>query len=365
MAEKTKERGIFEKAQGSGIFWIRFTDGQGKYRREVAGSFSQAAKLLSKRRGQALQRKKLPESLRQRTIMFSELADDALHYSEQHKRTYKDDKSRMAKLKQWFGSREAETLTTPEIEKRLSDAATAEKWAPSTYNHYRSLMMLVYREARRAGKVSVHPARDVRHQREDNSRVRFLSDVEEKKLREVILANWPEHMPEFDLAISTGLRKGSMYGLMWEMVDWNGRMLNLPTSKNGQPLHIPLNAAALAALRAVYQRGATGRVFQSIKTGNPLENGRHWFDEALEKAKITNFHWHDLRHHFASMLRQAGAKLEDIAELLCHKSLTMTKRYAHLGPNQLHEVASLLDSVSTPVAPSPQVQEGVSTSYLN
>ncbi len=363
MAEKSKARGVFEKVEGSGVFWIRFTDGQGKYRREVAGSYAQARKLLDKRRGEALQKKKLPESLRQRTIKFYELADDALRYSEHHKRSYRDDVSKVAKLKSWFGSREAESLTTPEIEKRLSDAAAAEKWAPSTYNHYRSVMMLIYREARRAGKLSTNPARDVRHKREDNSRVRFLSDAEEKKLRGVILANWPEHMPEFDLAVSTGLRKGSMYSLTWEMVDWAGRMLNLPTSKNGEPLHIPLNAAALAALRIVYQRGATGRVFQSSKTGNPLENGRHWFDAALEKAEIIDFHWHDLRHHFASKLRQAGAKLEDIAELLCHKSLTMTKRYAHLGPNQLHEVASLLDS--PPVAPEPKPESVASASYVN
>jgi integrase len=365
MSERTKERGIFEKVADSGIFWVRYTDGQGRYRREVAGTYSQAAKLLSKRRGEALQRKKLLESLRRRAITFSELADDARRYSEQHKRSYNDDKSRMATLKKWLGLHEAESLTTPDIEKRLSDAATAEKWAPSTYNHYRSLMMLVFREARRAGKVSVNPARDVRHKREDNSRVRFLSDGEEKKLRDVILANWQAHTPEFSLAISTGLRKGSMYGLTWEMVDLNGRRLNVPTSKNGEPLHIPLNAAAVAALKVVYRDGATGRVFQSIKTGNPLENGRHWFDEALEKAKLKNFHWHDLRHHFASRLRQAGAKVEDIAELLCHKSLTMTKRYAHLGPNQLHQVASLLDSVSTPVAPVPDAQKSVSTSYLN
>ena len=51
-----------------------------------------------------------------------------------------------------------------------------------------------------------------------------------------------------------------------------------------------------------------------------------------------------------------GAPLEDIADLLGYKSLTMTERYAHLGPNKLHEVASLLDSISTPVAPAPQAQ---------
>ena len=196
--------------------------------------------------------------------------------------------------------------------------------------------------------------------------MRFLSDAEEKRLRKVIEADYPEHGPEFSLAIATGLRKGSMYGLAWEMVDWTGRMLNIPTSKNGEALHVPLNNAALAALRTVYQRGEkTGRVFQSGKTGKPLANSRHWFDDALGKANITDFHWHDLRHDFASKLRMKGAKLEDIGELLGHKSLTMTKRYAHLGPNQLHEVAALLNSDSTPVAPATKPANTASASFVN
>jgi site-specific recombinase XerD len=83
-------------------------------------------------------------------------------------------------------------------------------------------------------------------------------------------------------------------------------------------------------------------VFQSEKTGEPLENGRHWFDDAVIEAGIKNFRWHDLRHTFASRLRMKGTPLEDIADLLGHKSLTMTRRYAHLGPNKLHAVVSLL-----------------------
>jgi integrase len=85
-----------------------------------------------------------------------------------------------------------------------------------------------------------------------------------------------------------------------------------------------------------------GRVFHSAKTGEPLENGRHWFDEAVMEAEIKNFRWHDLRHTFASSLRMNGVPPEDIADLLGHKSLTMTRRYAHLGPNKLHAAMSLL-----------------------
>jgi site-specific recombinase XerD len=82
-------------------------------------------------------------------------------------------------------------------------------------------------------------------------------------------------------------------------------------------------------------------------TGEPLENAKHWFDDALAEAKIKNFHWHDLGHTFASRLTMIGAPLEDIADLLGHESLMTTRRHAHLGPNRLHEVVSLLKPIDT------------------
>jgi len=80
-------------------------------------------------------------------------------------------------------------------------------------------------------KVTSNPARSVAHRRDDNSRVRFLSVEEEKKLRKIAEEKWVSHMPELDLAINTGLRKGSQYGLMWDMVDWKGRMLKHPADE--------------------------------------------------------------------------------------------------------------------------------------
>jgi hypothetical protein len=50
-------------------------------------------------------------------------------------------------------------------------------------------------------------------------------------------------------------------------------------------------------------------VFRSARTGEPLENGRHWFDDALLEAGIKNFRWHDLQHMLASRLRMKGAPL--------------------------------------------------------
>ena len=375
-------RGIFEKIPGSGVWWIRYVDAQGQYRREKAGTWGNADKLLTKRKNDALQGKKLPETLRRRFVSFGEIGEDALAYSRAHKRSYRDDKNRMAKLKELWSSRDAESINTREIEQKLDALAQEGKWAPSTFNHYRALMMLTYREARRAGKVSVNPARDVRHRHEDNGRVRYLGQrkplptkdeylkqftTEEGRLRAVIGRDYPEHMAEFELAGSTGLRMGSLYALAWEMVDLHSRMLNIPTSKNGEAIHIPLNNAAMAALWSllpVDEEQRTGYIFRSKKTGERLENWRHWFSKAVKTAGIVDFRGHDLRHDFASRLRRRGAKLEDIAELLAHKSLTMTKRYAHLGPNQLHEVSGLLDLDSTPVAPDAIAESTVSVTLL-
>jgi len=166
----------------------------------------------------------------------------------------------------------------------------------------------------------------------------------------VFLSKYSGHLPEFELAFQTGIRQGTRYNLTWEMIDWQARMLHIPRTKNEELLHIPLNDTALAALRVVRSRGVgNGRVFLFERTGLPLKHHRHWFDTALEEAKISGFHWHDLRHTFANRLRMKETPLEDIADLLGHKGLVMTRRYAHLGPSRLHEVFARL--VGKPMTP--------------
>jgi integrase len=83
------------------------------------------------------------------------------------------------------------------------------------------------------------------------------------------------------------------------------------------------------------------------KTGEPIRGPRTWFESALKDAKIVGFHWHDLRHTFASRLRQKGAKIQEIAEALGPEYLMMSKPYAHLGPTGLHDVVALLQQKPT------------------
>ena len=54
------DRGIFEKVPGSGVWWIRYVDAQGRYRREIAGTWGNADMLLIKRKNEGIARAEAP-----------------------------------------------------------------------------------------------------------------------------------------------------------------------------------------------------------------------------------------------------------------------------------------------------------------
>jgi integrase len=354
-----KARGVFEKVLGSGVWWIRYVDAQGRYRREKAGTLSTAKTLYHKRKTEALQGIVLPENLRRKHVPFSEIAEDALNYSRQNKRSFRSDEAIKNHLVEWFGAHGADSLMGTELQERLEAEAGARKWAASTFNHYRSFLMLAYREAKRQEKVRTNPARDIRHRKENNDRVRFLSrgrkgeGNEYERLLKVIRETHPEHLPEFLFAVNTGLRLSSQYSATYEMIDWTQNVLRLPRTKNDKALHIPLNTNALVAIRSLPSwQEPKGAIFRSQRhPEKPVLSNDHWFKPALRAAGISDFKWHDLRHTFASWLIQDGVALERVSKLLGHSSLMMTMRYAHLAPNQLHDDVAILTRNSTSVAP--------------
>lgn len=332
--KEVKQRGVFEKVPRSGEWWIRYTDAAGLYRREKAGTKANAIKLYGKRKNEALQGKKLPETLRRAPASFREIAEDALAWSDQHKRSARNDHKLMKKLLAWFGDKPAESIAPSEVEAKFQ----GEPWTPATWNRYRALLSLTYRLAIRNGKAKENPARLVRHKTEHNERVRFLSVEEEKKLRKTIREMCPERELEFDLALQTGMRLGEQYGARWEHVDLERRLLTIPRDKGGRTSHVQLNDAALSALAHLRQRTwETGVVCGGVK------GPRHWFKEVLKTTGIVNFSWHCLRHTFASRLVMASVDVRTVAELLRDRTLAMVMRYAHLAPDHKLEAVRRME----------------------
>lgn len=170
-----------------------------------------------------------------------------------------------------------------------------------------------------------------------NARDRWLSDEEEKSLFEVATNPW--WFRNFLLvALHTGMRKGEILNLKWMDVDFQRRTVRVVKSKNDEKRTLPMSNTLYETLRSIKLRDISGKVF-------PVSGWsvRQAFDKTVEKSKIGNFRLHDCRHTFATRLVQNGVDLYKVKELLGHKTLAMTMRYAHHYPESLRSSVELLD----------------------
>jgi integrase len=195
-----------------------------------------------------------------------------------------------------------------------------------------------------------NPVKRVKFFNDDNSRLRYLTEDEyERLIRAAAKIETSPYLAEkIILSVHTGLRRGSLFRLRWDEVDFLNRVLRIPRTKSGRPHAVPLNATVLATLQALYSERlpdcpyvfahATGR-----NAGEPVQDVKNAFHTALKAADISDFTWHDLRHTFASWLIMKGASLRSVAELLGHRGLRMVMRYGHLSPAYLSAEVGLLD----------------------
>lgn len=128
--------------------------------------------------------------------------------------------------------------------------------------------------------------------------------------------------------------------LKWSDIDLTRGSILLQTTKNGDRRFVPLVGMALDLLRSKYANQAVNSlVFPAPNAPcKPIDIRSAW-ETALSKANIFNFRFHDLRHTAASYLAMNQASLLEIGTLLGHKTVQMTKRYAHLSNAHIYSAA--------------------------
>jgi integrase len=148
------------------------------------------------------------------------------------------------------------------------------------------------------------------------------------------------------LALSTGMRQGELMNLKWSDVNLKDRYIILHETKNGERRRVPLSGHALELLQehSKVRRLDTPLLFPSARHPDKPIDLRRSFNNALERAGINDFHWHDLRHCTASYLAMNGANLAAIAEILGHKTLSMVKRYSHLSDGHVSLVIESMNA---------------------
>jgi len=198
---------------------------------------------------------------------------------------------------------------------------------------------------------------DIELPRAPKGRTRFLSTDEIAKLLKACAESRNKHLGVIvRLAIHTGMRKNEIMKLTWERTDLErdmgfGATIRLHDTKNGDSRGVPLNRDALTALMSLEPDPAKriGSVFKR-KNGEDWGQIRTAFEKAVERAGLTDFRFHDLRHTAASHLAMRGRPLKEIQEVLGHKSFSMTLRYAHLSPLHLRTAVGALEGL-TPAQP--------------
>ncbi len=293
--------------------------------------------------------------LKKRMVTFSELAEDARRVAKADHERGDVDSNRIDRLIEEFGNRPGETPIAD-----LREWFSKLEWTPETFNRYLTVLWMVYRIGIENGKIESNPAKLLKRKKGGDGRVRLLNQFEpeqteleylkhfqdeEGRLRAVIQNEFPEHMPEFDIALNCGIRRKEQYvRIEWSCNDLKRRNLCIPPGKNHKSRNIPLNEAALNAFQELHRRtGGKGPVFLA-KDGDRLHSPRDWFEKAVRTAGLKDFTGHDCRYTFASRLVMAGVGLRIVAELLGHKHIQMTMRYAHLAPGHNRAAVEQLDS---------------------
>jgi integrase len=392
-----KFQGLYEKVAGSGIWYIRYRV-KGKLVRKMIGDRDEAIEALRKvttirTSGMgvlATSAKELTLTVEEEStaevgkITVGQLCDEYLaHIQNLNNPRRPSDQvnppQRIGAIKKAFGHRAADLLKAFQIEDWLMSLGKK----PATLNRYKTTFSSVYQYARNRGKVTANPVRDIKQFPVELLNPRWLQPEEETRLREVLdrwISDCPEHHAltklylrchphELTVALGTGMRKGNQYSLRWEYVDFDNRAINLPKTKNGAPLTIPMiddvhNALTelrsiqveVEALQAESERHP-GKAPQRMVAGGRVFNiseNREWWNAALEEAKVFDFRWHDTRHTFASRLAMAKVPLKSIQEACGHKSMAMTLRYAHLNQAVLHDAMSVLNRTPASSRNSPQ-----------
>lgn len=177
--------------------------------------------------------------------------------------------------------------------------------------------------------VKTNPLRKVKPLTVDNKRERVLTGDEEAHLMKALETRNPEARRAAIIALNTGMRRGEILKLRWSYVDDAKGVITLPKSitKAGKEREVPINAKVrelLAEMRS-FPLGEGDYLFHHRK-GDILSDKKGAFHAALREAEIEDFHFHDLRHTFASRLPPDPYLRRD---LLGHATVDMSAHYSH------------------------------------
>ena len=204
---------------------------------------------------------------------------------------------------------------------------------PSTYNKYLSLISVVIETAIREWGIYLpnNPVRNAEREKEAIPRNRTLVGDEYQRLMEAcgLSGNtYLQYLVQF--SIETAMRKGEVLASRYEDINFANQTLTIPVTKNGEPRTIPLSGKAISILQSMPRR-LDGKIFPITP-----DSLKFWWNQALRRAGITDFRYHDLRRYACSTLFERGLSVPEVQLISGHKDpRVLLNTYTKLDPAKL------------------------------
>jgi integrase len=187
--------------------------------------------------------------------------------------------------------------------------------------------------------LKINPMTAVKLLKQPPGRLRYLEPEEIDALYGALedLAPWLK--PIVQVALLTGMRRNEILTLSWNHVTLRDAIVTLPQTKNNDLRVVPLSREAWDIFAAVPRHVSHEFVFVNAGTGRPWAPFyvSHTFARVGQLAGIPNCRFDDLRHTFASHVVMRDTDLKTVQQLLGHRDIRMTLRYAHLSQTHLRE----------------------------
>lgn len=235
--------------------------------------------------------------------------------------------------------------------------------APSSCNRHLATFRNIYTIANTpefgyVSQAKLLEMRSVKNKKESSGRINYLSKAEIKTLLKTAEPYLYMHQI-IRWAMNTGIRRGRTFKLTWKMIDLNNCFLHIPQDKHGDPFDAPLNEEAMKVLneRLADKKDDIPYVFWREDTRDRWYDLREIWDVLTEKAKLKDFHFHDLRHTFISWLVMGGVDIRTVKDLAGHKTLSQTMKYSHLSPEHKMQAVKMLSFEEEPEEAKEQPQE--------
>ena len=271
---------------------------------------------------------------------FKDLCNIFLDYSKTNKKDYKRDVAKVEMFLEYFGANTLAKNITPAKIENLK-AKLTEKYSNAYVNRFLACLKTIFNLALKNNLLVYNPMKAVKMMKEDNYKIRYLTQDEEIRL----FQHLPEHLkPIVICALQTGLRKGNILKLRWELVDLEYGFIEVLAQQNKghKIIKIPLSDKLLEVLNNLPR--ISEYVFANPETGMPYRDISDAFNTACKRASIKNFRFHDLRHTVATRLVEKGIDLRVIQEIMAHSTIVTTQRYMHPTPKRKKDAIEVLNS---------------------